>query len=181
MKTLFGNVLMFQIGWFSCVIGAAVARPWLGAGIAVLVVGWHLWRSPRPRPEIALIGIAALTGMVFDSLLVANGWLQFAAPVPWPALAPVWIVALWACFATTLNVSLRWLRGRPVVAALLGACGGPLAYIAGEALGGVTLSASALVALAMGWGLMMPLLVRIAARLDGWPQPALRDPVAVAG
>ena len=181
MKTLFSNVLMFQIGWFACVAGAAESRPWLGVGIAALVVGWHLSRSPRPRPEIALIGIAVLTGMVFDSVLVVNGWLEFAAPVPWPTLAPVWIVAMWACFATTFNVSLRWLRGRPMAAVMLGACGGPLAYLAGEALGGVLLSSSALVALAVGWGVLMPLLVRLAARLDGWPQPTLRDPVAAAG
>ncbi|MGB5202220.1 MAG: DUF2878 domain-containing protein, partial [Sedimenticolaceae bacterium] len=85
------------------------------------------------------------------------------------ALAPYWIVAMWMGFATTLNVSLGWLKGRYWLAALFGAVGGPLAYLAGAKLGGITLisSEAALTALALGWATIMPLLMYLAARLDG--------------
>jgi hypothetical protein len=80
-------------------------------------------------------------------------------------------------FATTLNVSLRWLRGRPLLGALLGAVGGPLAYLAGAKLGGIELlePALALSALAAGWALLLPLLQRLATELDGFAgQPGAR-------
>ena len=53
------------------------------------------------------------------------------------------MVSLWIVFATTLNHSLRWLMRRPVAAALAGAAGGPLAYLAGAKLGALTLTTPA--------------------------------------
>jgi tetrahydromethanopterin S-methyltransferase subunit D len=74
------------------------------------------------------------------------------------------MMTLWALFGTTLNVSLRWLRGRIWLSALLGAISGPLAYYAGAQLGASTWhDPEAVVAiLAVGWGVLMPLLVRVA-------------------
>lgn len=181
MARVIGNIVLFQIGWLACVIGAAQSLPWSGVAIALGIVAWHLWRSPRRRPELMLIVMATVAGMAFDTMLVTSGWLTFAAPIPWPALAPVWIVALWACFATTLNVGLRWLRGRPLVAGALGAAGGPLAYLGGEALGGVSLETTALLALAIGWACLMPLLVRAATHLDGWPAGVSRGGLSAVG
>jgi hypothetical protein len=60
-----------------------------------------------------------------------------------------------------------WLRGRFVTAALLGAALGPLAYQGGAGLGAarfITPEWRALVALAITWGLAMPLLVVVAER-----------------
>jgi hypothetical protein len=73
-------------------------------------------------------------------------------------------------FATTLNVSLRWLRSRPLLAAGLGAIGGPLAYAGGAGLGALNLETSPLSigALGIGWALAMPLLLVAAARFDGY-------------
>jgi hypothetical protein len=78
------------------------------------------------------------------------------------------MVALWVLFATTFNASLRWLRGRPLLAMALGAVGGPLAYLAGAQLGAISFPelASGLAVQAAGWTLLMPLLMRIADRLD---------------
>ena len=83
--------------------------------------------------------------------------------------APHWIIALWALFATTLNLSLRWLHGRWWLSALFGAIAGPLAFYAGSRLGAVRFSepAIALAWLALGWGLLTPLLMRLAQRFDG--------------
>jgi len=85
------------------------------------------------------------------------------------AMAPPWILGLWALFATTLNVSLNWLKGRWLVAALLGGIAGPLSYWAGARLGAVVLvePVPALVALSIGWAILMPLLMALARRYDG--------------
>jgi hypothetical protein len=87
-------------------------------------------------------------------------------------LAPYWIVAMWGLFATTLNLSMSWLRGRQWLAALLGAVGGPLAYLAGARLGGLQMPdpVLALAVQALGWAVLLPVLNRLAERLDGFSQ-----------
>ena len=76
---------------------------------------------------------------------------------------------LWLNFAAALNGPLAWLRGRDLLGALVGALGGPLAYYAGATLGATEglPSGSGLLALAVGWAIMVPLLVRLAQRLRG--------------
>ena len=73
-------------------------------------------------------------------------------------------------FGTTLNLSMGWLKGRFLLAAIFGAIGGPLSYIAGQKLGGIVLvdSSMALGALAVGWAVFMPILLIIAQRNDGF-------------
>jgi hypothetical protein len=72
-------------------------------------------------------------------------------------------------FATTLNVSLRWLKGRWVLAALLGGSAGPLSFYAGHRLGGVAFAdpVYSLTVLGLGWAVLMPLLLWLGGRLDG--------------
>jgi hypothetical protein len=78
-------------------------------------------------------------GFLVDTTLALAGQVRFAEH--WPAsVAPYWMLSLWIAFATTLNHSLGWLTRRPVAAALAGAAGGPLAYLAGEKLGALELS-----------------------------------------
>jgi hypothetical protein len=80
---------------------------------------------------------------------------------------------MWMSFATTLNVAVRWLRGRVFIAALFGAVGGPLSYLAGDGLGALELvnHAAALVSLSIGWAVATPLLVAVATRFDGVTAP----------
>ncbi len=88
---------------------------------------------------------------------------------------------MWMLFGTTLNVSMRWLRGRELVAAAFGLLGGPLSYLAGQKLGGISLvdELAALTALGLGWAVIMPLLLRLAAVFDGIETPPA-EPVAIA-
>jgi len=136
-----GNFLAYQLAWFAVILGAAAGRAWLGATVALLVTAAHLWLR-RDRFELRLVALCALIGVLVDSTLAMTGQVRFAAA--WPAdLAPYWMVSLWIVFATTLNHSLRWLMRRPVAAALAGAAGGPLAYLAGAKLGALTLTTPA--------------------------------------
>ena len=163
------NFILFQIGWFSCVLGAANGIAWLGPLVVLAAVLIHLKLSLRPAAELRLILLAVVIGLVADSLILATGWISYPAGVLVEPLAPYWIVAMWALFATTLNVSMGWMRGRPLLAVVMGAVGGPLSYLAGQKLGGIELNQTtyALAALAVAWAVAMPLLSWLAARLDG--------------
>jgi hypothetical protein len=164
------NFVAFQVGWFACVLGAAHGLPWIGTAIAVAIVAWHVARAPHPRPELALVLITAVLGFFWDSALVTMGWIAYPNGTIVAGTAPAWIVAMWALFATTLNVSLGWLKRSVPVAMAFGAAGGPLAYAAGGRLGGLAFvaPAPALIALALGWAVITPLLLRIADRFDGY-------------
>ncbi len=163
------NVFAFQAGWFACVLGAANESPWLGVIAVVVLVVLHALLAQKPFDELRLIGSAALIGFVWETFLVNTGWLVYSSETPVAGLAPVWIVALWANFATTLNLSLHWLKGRWVLAAILGAVGGPLSYFAGATLGGAVFThpSAAALSLAVGWAILMPMLVIIATRYNG--------------
>ncbi len=164
------NMLLFQAGWFACVLGAAHDLPWLGAAAAVAIVAWHLARAIRPARELALIATALLVGAVFETLLLKTGWVRYTTGLLLEGIAPYWMVALWANFATTLNVSLRALRSYLPLAALLGAIGGPAAYWAGAGLGAMEFveTGRALTAIGLGWAILAPALVMAARRFDGY-------------
>jgi len=163
------NFLLFQLGWFSCVLGAANGAYWLGPVVVSAVVAIHLVLSLRPAAELLLAVSAAALGLLTDSLLQATGWLGSPGPgLPGP-LAPFWTVSMWALFATTLNVSLRWMKRRPLLAVVMGLVGGPLSYLGGQKLGAMVFTApvAALAALGIAWAVAMPLLVWLSNRFDG--------------
>ena len=85
------------------------------------------------------------------------------------SMAPYWIVTMWMLFGTTINLSMRWMRGRPWLASAFGFVGGPLAYIGGHKIGGIQFvdQTAAIAMLAIGWAIMMPLLMQLGERLDG--------------
>ena len=167
--SLMFNFVAFQCGWFACVVGAAHGWPLAGTATAAAIVAWHVMRAARPAEDLKLVIIALALGALWDSSLAALGWVDFTSGTLVAGLAPPWILALWALFATTLNVSLDWLKGRWLVAALLGAVAGPLSYWAGVRLGALEFVAPlpALTALAIGWGVITPLLMAAARRYNG--------------
>jgi hypothetical protein len=164
------NVVLFQAGWFACVLGAAHGLPWIGVFATALIVAWHLARATNPQRELALVAAAAAIGALFETLLVQTGWVHFNSGLLVEGAAPYWMIALWALFATTPNVSLRSLRAQPWLGALLGAIGGPAAYYAGARLGALEFPTvgAGLIAIGAGWAILAPLLLGIARRLDGY-------------
>ena len=165
------NFIVFQVAWLSSVIGGAREMPWLGPVFVLGALAVHLSFARKRFEELLLVFTCAAIGASFDSALVAAGWVTYKSGLFSEHLAPYWIVTMWMLFATTLNVSMRWMRGRPGLAAAFGFYGGPAAYIAGEALGGIVLvnQFAALGALAVGWAVMMPMLIWLSENLDGMP------------
>ncbi len=173
MSKLVLNIVAYQIGWFSCVLGAANGYPLLGPVVVLGAMLLHLRLTGNPRGELLLALAAVVAGVVFDSGLVRTGWVAYPNGMPWGGVAPYWIIAIWPLFASTMNVSLRWLHGRPLLAVLLGAAGGPLSYLAGSRLGALEFvnQPAALAYLAIGWALVTPLLVGLAQWLERAPKP----------
>ena len=169
MKHWLPNAISFQLVWIAAVGGAARGWWWAGPMAVALFATWQIPASRIRRADVLLCLIAAAIGFALDSLWTVSGLMRFATPAPSPLVAPVWIVALWVGFALTLNHSLAALKSRLVLAAALGVIGGPLAYaIAARAWDAVDLGATpaaALLALALGWGIVTPLLVHVATRL----------------
>lgn len=164
------NYGLFQVVWFACVLGGANGQPLLGTGVAALVIALHLYLVPGPREELSLLVSVGLLGALLDSLLVSFGWLSFPSGQFHPAMAPHWIIAMWMSFATVLNLSLGWLKGRYLLALVLGVVAGPMAYYAGAELGGVLIQADiglALGGVALNWAIAMPLVMYLATRFNG--------------
>ncbi|AFJ89723.1 MULTISPECIES: DUF2878 domain-containing protein [Burkholderia] len=162
-----------QIGWLVCVMSAAAQRPWWGCAYALIATAGHLTFAQRPSSEARLVVTIAASGWVWDSAVVHAGLLEYPNGVVLNGSAPYWLAALWALFAIQLNTVLRWLRQRPLIAALVGAIGGPASYRAGAALGAVHVNepTTALVVIAAGWALILPAAIAIAARWDGVTAP----------
>ncbi len=132
------NVGLYQAGWFACVLGGASGWPWLGAATGLALVLVHLALVERRADEARFVALTALAGTAIDSAQQAAGTVAFPSGHYAAWLCPIWLTVLWAQFATLPCHSLAWLAGRPIVSVLLGAAGGPLAFLAGERLGGVT-------------------------------------------
>lgn len=159
------NFILFQLAWFSCVIGAAKGQPWLGVMITVLTLIWHLKQTKQLQYELKILVTSLLIGAVLDQSLLSLNLIDYQDHGWNASVVPVWILALWLAFATTLNMSLAWMHKKRLISFFFGMIGGPLAYIAAERLGAVTiLHQGSYVALALGWATVTPLLLFIADR-----------------
>lgn len=162
------NVLGFQAVWWACVLGAGAGSGWAGPLAVAAFAAVHLRFTPTPARDLRLLAAAVLLGVVVDGLLGASGLLVYAAAGAAPALAPAWILALWCGFALTLTHSMAYFARRPLAAAVFGLVGGPLAYAGAATVAGAVAfplgSAPALLAVAAGWALALPLLYAVDRR-----------------
>ncbi len=71
------NFLLFQLGWFVCVLGGAWQYPWAGVVYVALATAWHLTQIPNPRGEAVLLACGAAVGLGLDSILPAAGWVTY--------------------------------------------------------------------------------------------------------
>lgn len=161
------NIVVFQIGWFGAVLGAANGKAWLGVVVALGAVLVNILLARDRRQEIELALAAAGLSLVFDTAMTAGGAFT---PVPYilPApVSPLWMIALWMNQAATVNSCMAWLKGRSVLCAVFGGVGGPLAYLGGAKLGAAAIpDTRGLVILAVGWALAFPTLFAIAGLIS---------------
>ncbi len=162
------NLLIYQLGWFACVLGATFERTWLGVAFAMSLVCIHMLLT-TDRPNQARLLFAALcVGVCVDTLLLILGVLSFPSGsiVDW--LPPVWMSVLWIQFATTFRYCLSWLSGRYALCSMAALFGAPLAFVGGERLGAVVLFSprvTNLLILGTLWAIAFPMLIFISDRI----------------
>ena len=155
------NLIGYQLVWFAVVASAANGQPWWGIASALAFAAVQFRVSENRSADARTLVAAFACGFLLDGALAATGWLHYASPlVSMPA--PVWILALWLAFAMTLNHSMVFLRGKPGLAALFGAIGGPLAYLgAARGFDAVVFEAPAWHAIGLlsaGWAIALAIL-----------------------
>lgn len=169
------NYLLYEAGWFACILGAAWEHVAVGTVLGALAIAAHLGLARRRGDALVLVLWTAAIGVVVDTTQIALGTLRFDAgsvvaglPLLFlERLPPLWLVLIWAQFAMTFHFGLRRLRDRPVAAVLFGAVGGPLAFLAGRRLGVVELHPAlwpSLLSLALTWSIAMPAALWLAVR-----------------
>lgn len=174
------DAIGYQVVWFCAVVGAGNGTPWPGVVAATLFAVAHLVTARSLRQAMALVACGIALGLLLDGTLARTGLVRYATtwnPAQGWIGAPPWILALWVGFALTLTRSFSLLQKRPALAAVLGAVGGPLAFL-GAARGwqSVELQAPAglgLAALSVGWAIALPTLALVARRF------AASEPVAL--
>lgn len=153
------NAVLFQIGWFACVLGGN--STWLLIPFAILCV--HLRFIGSWQAEGKLLMTVFALGCVVDSALIKLGLFDFGGV---GRVIPLWLALLWPLLATTLGHCLAWTARPWWLASALGAIAGPASYLAGCRLSGAQLPwgpwPSALT-LAMIWAAIFPLLHWLAA------------------
>lgn len=158
-RWLVANAVWLQAGWWICVLGAE--RPWLLLLVIAGVVV-HLRLCPDVNAEVKALLRVTLAGCVLDSTLGTLGVFGFDA---WPL--PLWLALLWLVLASGMRHSLAWAGRHWQIGALIGALGGPLAYVGGARVTQVALPLGTLetgLLLMPIWALALPLLARLAAR-----------------
>lgn len=158
------NAVGYQAVWLACALGAA--RGQLGMALLALPVftAITIAYGGKARADVRCLLLVLPVGWALDSILLTSGVLGYATPWPLANVAPAWIGAIWAAFALTLNHSLSFLAGRAGITAVLGAVGGPLAYLAAARLGAVQFELPlswALLALSAAWAAALPLIVSL--------------------
>ncbi|MBD1401822.1 DUF2878 domain-containing protein [Pelovirga terrestris] len=154
------NIAIYQLIWFVAVLGGE-SLVW----VAMVLILLHFGLTPTPKTDLVLVVLVLFIGVLIDGTLRLSGFFIFAEdrfPIP------LWLGCLWMGLATVFNHSLGWLKNRLWLAALLGAIGGPAAYIAGGRLGAAEFSVSlpwSIAVLAIIWGLLVPGLVWLSSKI----------------
>ncbi|SDK47236.1 Protein of unknown function [Billgrantia gudaonensis] len=147
------NLMAFQVGWFTCVLGGSRAG---GIVVALILAGHWRWLA-RPGEWRWLVGFAGL-GFAVETALTLGGGYDFGTPPR--VLPPAWLWLLWPLFATLLHHGLAWLWHRPWLAIGGGALGGTTSYAVGARLADVELAVWMLPVQAVLWGALCGWLCR---------------------
>ncbi len=167
------NVVFFYICWFGCILGAASQHMQLALITTMLCVAVHLLlHRKRWGTELKICLVTMLVGSCLDAIVPLLGIVRFASAEPsWVPSYPMWMSFLWLGFGTTLTVSMAWLQRSMLLSIVFGFFGGPLSFIAAEKLGALVITEvypmqSSLLVIGCLWGVVLPLVLQIAARFN---------------
>lgn len=160
---LYFNALVFQLGWFVCVLGNTTFV--MAYTFAALL--FHALFLIKKTSEWFAIFLIVIIGCSWDAMLVYLGILRF--PEAYPPLLPLWLICLWVIFATTFNHCLAWFHQHLRLAAMAAAFFAPMSYWAGTELADASLAepfVQSLAILAIGWAVIFPFGLFISKNLN---------------
>lgn len=169
MKSKVINLVIFQLAWFACILGAGNGLPWLGIVVVGLSAIGHLVYVRFDRSWMVLLPAAFGLGWLFDWIVLRSGAMGYPDHARLLTAVPVWMPFMWVNFATTLYLSMSWMKRRYFIAAVFGFLGGPGAYYTGMKLGAVLLGEDlvrSLMIIGVEWVIATPLLLVIAEVLS---------------
>ena len=165
------NICLYQAIWFLCVLGGNK-----GAIGGLLLVAFHVAFSPCRKADLRMVLSLLAIGSLLDGSLQFLNVLQFATPgLP----IPLWLAVIWMGLALLPHHSLAWLKGRPLLSMIFGMLGGPLAYVAGAALGAAAFGIdrlSAVILLGLIWGGLWPSVMLFGAQQSVFHKGAQSKP-----
>lgn len=160
------NALIFQIGWFVCILGGS---GW-AAVFTATVLAVHFLVSVQRFNDVVAIVLAILFGLGHDLVLIHTEQILFMESAQLP---PLWLMCVWALLGITLNHSLQWVYNRPVWSSLLGAIFAPLSYLAGVTWSSAEWSSplvEVLPIIAALWLVILPLHRFLSLRISSYAQ-----------
>lgn len=152
------NFVLFQAGWLICILYPGM----MAAGVVALFLVIHFVLISQNRwIEAQFIGFGTVIGGVLDGIWFNTGILDDGTGQV--VITPIWLIAIWAIFMTTLSHSLQWISSKPWLPWVLAPITGPFAYWSASQLGAVELPvlSTSLIALAVGWLVVFPMLLYV--------------------
>ncbi len=154
-----------QLGWFAAVLGAAHGQAWVGPAVVLPMLALQVRLQPPAvrAQEVLVLATAAVIGLLVDTAFLRAGVVAIGGA----RIAPAWLVVLWPSVAAAMAPagSLGWLARRPILAVLVGAIAGPIAYDAGARLGAISLDRGRLFLIGVAWSGGIPLFLALRSRL----------------
>ncbi len=151
------NLLLFNLGWFYCVLGGNV----LALVYTLAAVTLHALFFVRDKREWLLIGAFSFIGICVDSALLFTG--VFLSP---HMIAPLWLICLWVLLSMTLCHCLSWMQDKLLILGLLSGISAPMTYWFGSRFVDISLNFSLVsgVLFCSFWAILLPLSVYAAKR-----------------
>ena len=151
------NLVLFQATWVCSAFFTAQA-PF----VTPLIVIVHFLLSPTRNSDLKILCLLPL-GLLLDSLMLHFGVFAVDPDIANQTIFPVWLVCLWVMFLISFNHSLNWLlKCSKVILFAIGFVAGTSSYWGGIKAGALLTTwpdASVVAALAISWGILLPLLV----------------------
>ena len=160
MKKLISIVLLY-VSWYVTVAGAAQGLTYPGLLINGFIAIRYLYDKQFRSSEMIFLLVTSVIGSLFDCINPYFGFVSFEA-VSKVGMYPVWLISLWVAFNTSYADLFSWLKGKVILAAVIGAVGGPLSFYAGSSLGALHFPDGAMMPLIVNgieWGFIFPFFV----------------------
>ncbi|HRY28465.1 MAG TPA: DUF2878 domain-containing protein [Elusimicrobiota bacterium] len=168
---------VFIVGILACYQGAVRGIPWLGPAVVALLAVIHFAGRKNRRQQMKVVLLVGGIGFLTETIMIAAGLYtpaestRFLLPAP---LCPLWILALWINFALKMGDYLWFMQGRIIRGFVVGFLFGVAIFHNASVMGVGTLNygKTSLLLAAFVWGLIVPVLFRIAGKMLAAAPPA---------